>query len=247
MKKAPFIAVLLCLPLGILVIALFRRAEADRKMSAVSWFDQLPLPQPSANADTLKKMGKTAMPVLQRELKSQDARNRIKAAWALGQLGSIASNAVPDLVEALNDDSAMVRTYAIQSLAAIDVLDEDLVPKIMAKLGDSALPVNDSALNLLDKIENEEKARGVQLPVDEYEYAMAYVNGASQRGKLLGMQKLKGLPQDDERVVAAVNSLLNETNDWIRQQAFLILKGQLPPPESNVAPASVTNAVTTPP
>lgn len=73
----------------------------------------------SPGLDALRKIGKNAVPLLEEELKDARPNNRYKAAWALGQMGDVASIATSSLIRAMQDDNNSVRYYAIQSLMSI--------------------------------------------------------------------------------------------------------------------------------
>jgi HEAT repeat protein len=215
----------LCMPVGILVLAIMHRPPMFEGKEVVIWFNGVEASQSSPGLAAFKRMGRVAVPVLQQELKSEDVSSRVKAAWLLGQLGPVASNAIPDLVQSLDDPVNNLPIFALQSLATIaPVQMEEDVPKLLAKLNDSNEGVINCAADLLAKIEQARKAQNLPTHADEYEYDMTFLRSSAQRVRLIGLQRLMQLSPKDERVVSAFKALLNDSNVMVRGQAEFYLK-----------------------
>jgi HEAT repeat protein len=84
--------------------------DTDLERAAVEAIDQILLSPPLGPGD---------VPALMRDLRDRDASVRVRAAKALGTLGSSGKPAVPLLVEALKDSDADVRTLALKALRQI--------------------------------------------------------------------------------------------------------------------------------
>lgn len=82
----------------------------------------------------LIELGETAVPALERELKSQDARRREIAASGLAMLGPASATAVPALKEALQDESIYVRANAATALCAIPEQEPIVIPALVKLL-----------------------------------------------------------------------------------------------------------------
>ncbi len=224
MKKIIFYTVVfLCVPAGILVTAIIKREPTFEGKTAYIWLEIMPMGEPSSSLEALKKMGKTAVPALQAELKSQEIGYRCKAAWVLGQLGPVARDVVPDLIPLLEDDDMVVRANAIEALSKIDVLREDLIPRLIVRLSDDDLKVNCSAADLLNKIELERKAKNLPWVTNEFDYSMIFLRSPSLRVRLSGVDRLMKLPPEDERVAAVLKSLLDDKDPAMRQQSAVLL------------------------
>jgi HEAT repeat protein len=113
--------------------------------------------------DALKQMGKSAVPTLQLELKSERTGHRFKAAWVLSQLGPVARDAVPELIKATDDKDIVVRVYAIRAIAAIGGPTNDLIPILKSKLADSQGAVRNSAAESLRTVEVESAANNISI------------------------------------------------------------------------------------
>jgi HEAT repeat protein len=249
MKKIIFnILIFLLMPVAIVVMAIIHRPPTFEGKLIADWFDEMKIEQPSSASTAFQKigsaatsssaspenlgltafqrMGSAAVPVLQTELKSDDVSHRLKAAWALGRLGPVASNAIPDLILCLDDSVNNLPIFAIQALETIAPAQVNAIPKLLSKLSDPNLGVSNCAADLLNKIELARKANNISMPVSEYEYANAFLRASSQRVRIMGLQKLMQISPQDERVVATFKTLLNDMNDLIRQQAAMFLKNQ---------------------
>lgn len=148
----------------------------------------------------------------------------MKAAWALGELGPIASNAIPSLIDAMDDPASNVEILAIQSLEKIAPEQVDAIPKLLSRLGDSNPGVSNSAADLLNKIEKARKARNLATYSNEYEFDMAFLHSTSQRARLFGLLRLMHFSVPDERVDSTLKALLTDTNSMIREQTAIFLK-----------------------
>lgn len=73
----------------------------------------------TATADAVVSAGSAAVPGLITALSSDETRVRAWAAYALGRIGSDASDAVEELQDALDDPDETVRDYAREALGAI--------------------------------------------------------------------------------------------------------------------------------
>lgn len=224
-KKLLFYSIIfLCVPLGIFITVIVRWEPNYGGKNALGWFKNMKIESQSQNLEALKKMGKPAVPMLEMELKSQEIGYRIKAAWALGKLGPVAFGAVPDLIKSLDDQDMIVRFEAINALSELNASGKDLTQKLIARLGDDNVAVNNSAAALLNKMEEQHKSIDVSFTTNEYEYTVAFLNSPSLRVKLIGVNRIMKLPQDDENVRATIKMLLKDTNPAIREQALVLLK-----------------------
>jgi HEAT repeat protein len=224
------------LPAAIVVVAIIRGNSLHQRIQAERWFRELRIvrtKEPSPPLEALRKMGPAALPTLQEALKASLPSTRLRAAWALGKLGPMASNAVPDLVQGLDDDKVDVRLGSMEALTWIGTARSDLVPKMLAKLDKWTECYH--AADLLDEIEQQRKA--MNLPPaysDAYEYAMAFANGATPAVQLRAVPKL---PLNDERSLAVFKAFLNHTNGWVRQQTAIFLN------DHNIVLTNATGAV----
>ena len=224
-------ALFLSLPVLLLIMVVIKRGATYQGNSASVWFDQIQtLGETNVNGPqiiALRSMGISAVPVVQNALKSSKRYERAKAAWVLGQLGSVASNAVPDLILALDDADPSTQNYAIAALAAISTTSEAAVPKLVAKLSSPNPAISYFAADLLDKIENERHAKSLP-PVsgDEYERAMSFVRATLPTIRVKGVNRLAKLASKDERAAATLKSLANDTNGSVRQAAAALLAKQ---------------------
>jgi HEAT repeat protein len=230
MKKqlfSAFTVLLACVPVAILVLVAVRREPMYRGRPATAWLNAVKIQQQSSGLEALKAMGQRGVPSLRRALKSPEIPQRLKAAWTLGQLGPAAQEAVPDLMAALDDEAAAVRVFSVQSLTTIGGSGDDLVSKLVAKLSDPNLGVSNGAADLLNKIEQERKAKHAPVWTNELGYAMAFLNASSERARLMGVGKLANCSREDGRVVQALKSLSNDTNEWVRQRAAYYLENNV--------------------
>lgn len=225
-KKVVIAVIFFCLPVGMFITVFMNSRSTYQGKSALVWFEGVKMAEPSSSLDALKRMGKAAVPTLQLELKSESIGYRYRAAWVLGEMGPVARDAVPDLIQAMNDSDLVVRFQAIKALNALDVTQEDLVPKLTAltdrndwgvvKSPGLGAVVNESAADLLIKIEQSEKANHLLSSTNEYEYGMVFLRSPDLRVRVLGVNELAKLTHDDPRVVATMESLLKDTNALIR-------------------------------
>jgi HEAT repeat protein len=224
MKRNWLIIILFfALPAAIVVVAIIRGNSLHQRVQAEKWFRELRIvrtKEPSPPLEALRKMGPAALPTLREALKASLPSTRLRAAWALGELGPMASNAVPDLVQGLDDDDDMIRSFSMEALTGIGTARSDLVPKLLAEL--KRWTVCHQAADLLDKIEQQRKAMNLPRAYsDEYEYAMAFARGATPAVQLMAVPKL---PPKDERSLPVFKAFLNHTNLWVRQQTAIFLK-----------------------
>jgi len=232
MKNKILLGVLfLSLPVLLLLLVVSKRAATYQGASALIWFEGIKgLGETNANSPeiiALRSMGTSALPVVQNALKSSKRYERAKAAWVMGQLGSVASNAVPDLILAIDDADPSTQNYAIAALAAISTTSEEAVPKLVAKISSPNPAISYFAADLLDKIENERQAKNLP-PVsgDEYERAMSFVRAALPTVRVKGVNRLAKLAPKDQRAAATLKSLANDPNGSVRQAAAALLAKQ---------------------
>lgn len=225
------LALFLSLPLALAVLVVIRRASGYQGKPAIVWFEEMAMPREPegpgpepAGLEALRKIGKRALPTLERALETGPRWERTKAAWTLGRLGPVATNAIPSLVQAVDDTDPIVRYYAIRSLTRLDAAGDDLIPKLVARLGDPERVVCPAAAELLSNIEQQREARHLP-PVwaNEFDHAMAFVRSPHVRLRLMGIDRLVSLPQRDERVVAALQSLLTDELEVVRRRAAMAL------------------------
>jgi HEAT repeat protein len=225
MKKNIFHAILFfAMPVGLLITAAIRMGPMYKGRSACVWLEQMQMVEQSPGMEAMRALGKDAVPVLQKALHSQQAAERVKAAWALGHLGPVARSAVPDLIQALDDKFPNAQIVALQSIEAIDVYGDDLIPKVIEKLGHPHPGVCNSAANLLTRIEQKRKAESLPMVNDEFDYDMAFLHSPASRVRLMGMRKLAKFSKEDKRVAKALTPLLNDSNMVIREEAAMRLR-----------------------
>ena len=85
-------------------------------------------------ADTLGRIGATAIPYLQQSLRNNDPTIRKQAAEVLGRMGPDAAPAVNDLVVLLDDPDLEVRKVAARTLGRIGPEAAAAVPALMQTL-----------------------------------------------------------------------------------------------------------------
>jgi HEAT repeat protein len=223
-------ASLLVLPLALLVFFMFMREPTYHSKPASYWFTRELKPlEASAGMDALQALGKKAVPTLEGALKSKTPNDRYKAVWALGQLGSTASDSIPAIIGVLNDGNNSVRYYAIDSLSRIDPSREEIIPPLIERLADSNNSVCASAAELLERIEEERKANNLQpFYRDEFQYAMAYIRAVSPNVQLRGVHRLGAIQERDAEVLPVLNGLLENSNQSVRVYAELYLKQHTP-------------------
>lgn len=223
--------------MGVLISAVMMKLPAYQNRTVLVWFGRAKVGQPSADVDALRKMGKRAIPELTKELHSDLAGQRLKAAWILGQMGPDVAEASPALVQTMDDRDQMVRANAIRALSTLGIFQKSLVPKLTAALGDSHPSVTDSAMELLLKIEEHNQ---VPIWTNEYDYVMAFVQSPSRRVQLEGLSKLARL--SDAQITSAEESIMAGNDKWLQEQARVRLSqgAQRKVQNSNLAPT--TNA-----
>jgi HEAT repeat protein len=237
MKRKVIIAIMfLSLPVAVITVAVIRGNAPYETARAGELFSEMTTEEPSSGLEALRKMGPAALPTLEEALKSPLSPTRVRATWALGRLGPVATNAIADIIRGLDDDDLGVRVFSMESLNLIGTTRLDLVPQLLARF-DKLIECNYAA-ELVDKIEQERKALNLS-PVysDQYEYAMAFARAASP---VIRARALSKLPQGDERSIAAFRLLLNDADAATRQQTAIFLKSQniVLPDETNVMEVS---------
>jgi len=228
-NKILFGVLFLSLPVLLLIIS--KRGATYKGMSASVWFDQVKtLGETNANSPeiiALRSMGISVLPVVQNALKSTSRYDRAKAAWVIGQLGPVASNAVPDIIMAIDDADPSTQNYAIAALGAIGTTSEEAVPKLVAKLSNPNPAISYFAADLLDKIEQERRMKGLPPAAgDEYERAMSFVRAALPAIRVKGVNRLANLAPKDERASSALELLSKDANGSVRQTAAALLARQ---------------------
>ncbi len=146
------------MPLAIVVWVLLHRAPAFEGKEVREWFREMQTGQASPALTAFQKMGSAAVPPLQQALRTGVYSEQVKAAWALGQLGPVASNAIPELLHCLDGDLPSIKVFAIQSLETIAPAQVDAVQKLVTMLADTNPGVSNCAADLLNKVERERKA-----------------------------------------------------------------------------------------
>jgi hypothetical protein len=226
MKNAVFKAfIFLCFPAVILICAIAHHEPAFEGKEIPVWFSEIKVGHPSPALAAFQKMGSAAVPVLQTELKSQDAGSRIKAAWVLGQLGPVASNAIPDLLQSLDNPVNNLPIFALQSLETIAPAQVDDVSKLLSELCSTNIGVCNCAADLLDKIEQARKAANLPQYGDAYENAMVFLRSPAGRVRSMGVGRLIRLSPDDKRALTTLKSLLNDPDTVVRQQSVAFFNG----------------------
>ncbi len=224
-------ALFFALPILFLIVILSKRETRYQGKSASVWLEQIQtLGETNVNGpqiNALRSMGISSVTVVQNALKSPERYQRAKAAWVLGQLGSVASNAVPDLIVAVDDADLSTQNYAIAALAAIGTTSEDAATKLVAKLSSPNPAISFFAADLLEKIEYERQAKNLPpLSGDEYERAMSFVRAVLPPVRVKGVNRLTKLATKDERAAATLKSLANDANGSVRQAAMAFLTKQ---------------------
>jgi HEAT repeat protein len=214
-----------CVPAAMLITAGIRREPTYQGKSTTIWVEEMRTNQDSA-LNALQHMGTGVLPAFKDKLKSSEPTERCRAAFALGKLGSAAKDAVPDLIQTSDDDSPNVQCEAMIALARIGVTDEELVPKLMAKLTNK--DTGAFAATLLNSMERKRKADNLP-PLSEagYEYGMACLNSQTPSIRLNGAIQLASVAQKDQRAKAALQSLLNDNNGWVREEASTLITNSL--------------------
>jgi len=222
MKKKILNAIIFCcVPLAILITAVIRREPTYHGKSTTVWVEELRTNQDVA-LNALQHLGTGALPPLEDGLKSSAVTERCRAALALGKLGATANDAVPNLIQALDDDSPSVQCEAMMALTRIGVTNEDLAPKLMTKLTNK--DTGAYAATLLNSIERERATENLPpLPEAGYDYGMACLNSPTPAMRLNGAIQLASIAQKDERAKNALQSLSNDKNGWVRQEAAQLM------------------------
>ncbi|HEX8202979.1 MAG TPA: HEAT repeat domain-containing protein [Isosphaeraceae bacterium] len=91
-----------------------------------------------------------ALPALLVASKDKDLQVRMKAVWAMGQIGP---TAVPALIEALKDDFWIVRNDAARTLGEMGPAAKDAIPALLEALNDPDYSVRESSASALDRID----------------------------------------------------------------------------------------------
>jgi len=221
LKKAIYCSILwLLAPIGILTTAIIRHQPTYQSRTILEWFDGMQMDPKSPNLMALREIGKPAVLLLREDLTSGHIDYRIKAAWALGQLGPPALEAAPSLIQALNDDSPIVKYYAVLSLAALHISTDVLISGLMSKLDENTLGVANSAANLLNQIERERNRDNIPFVADEFEYDMVFLRSSVYYVRVMGLERLIKIKHKDERVMAEFYSLTNDANLSVREMAL---------------------------
>lgn len=98
----------------------------------------------------VERADKEAQKLEKQLLKDKDVEVRARAAWDLGQMGSVES--VPALTQALNDSSAAVRANAAASLWKLGNPSKPAIPALKKALDDSSAAVVGNAGGALSKL-----------------------------------------------------------------------------------------------
>jgi HEAT repeat protein len=97
----------------------------------------------------LKKLGSPAVDALILELKRQDSHFRVDAAYALGEMGTLARPAIPALIDMLEDRDGLVRYSVVYALKGIG---RHAVPDLSASLADSRPMVRNGSATALGEL-----------------------------------------------------------------------------------------------
>ena len=89
-------------------------------------------------ADSLGRIGATAVPRLLESLRSPNPQLRWQATRVLGRIGPDAATAVPELVRLLSDEDPRVRLAAARALGQIGPNAASSVPALIRMLEESA-------------------------------------------------------------------------------------------------------------
>ena len=212
--KIFILAVLLCVPAGILIISFAKQEPKYQGKTAAVWLGNLKPLKKTPELDALENMGQKAVPTLEAALHSPRPNDRFKATWVAGQLGPNAKEMVPALIDAMGDDNRSVRYYAINSVESIDPFRADLIPVLVKSLGDTNRSVSAAAAKLLNKIEMERKEKQMDPPfTNEFDYDMAFLRSRASNVQLMGIDRLYMLPDPSKKdaIIAVLKSF--GTND----------------------------------
>jgi hypothetical protein len=220
------VTVAVCLSVATVVcLAALRAARAEHRAAVVAWQKMNYMQDASPGLLLFQNMGTFAVPPLLMALRSQEWYARRKAAWALGQLGPLATNAVPDLIRALDDKDPALQMHAMNSLADIGIWRGDIVPALLDKLDDAEPGLWGCAARLLGVIERERVARELP-PVSggELAYALVFTRSHVPSIRVIGAHKLAQMPRD-EQARRALNSLVNDSCAWVSQETRKLIGG----------------------
>jgi HEAT repeat protein len=218
-NKIVVVLLFLALPVGILVRVALRRESGRRDSPVAHALEGMKMTLPSPGLETLRGMGTSAVPVLQRSLSSAEAGTRLKASWALWQLGPVGRDAVPELVRCLDDTSPSVQSFSIRALGSIGVFNELVASRLMAKLSSSNAAVSCPAAEVLMGMYSEQKSRGRSSPYGEpLDFAMAFVRSPEPYVRSRAVELLGSLPRD-QSTEAALRALASDTNELVGAKA----------------------------
>jgi HEAT repeat protein len=108
------------------------RANADEPAVTVKPFAEWT--EQEVAADTLARIGPSAVPTLLETLRQQDPAMRLRAVEVLGRMGADAKAAVPALIPLLDDPDPRVRKATARTLGRIGPEAADAIPALMRSL-----------------------------------------------------------------------------------------------------------------
>jgi HEAT repeat protein len=103
-------------------------------------------------AQTLSKIGESAVPRLLPLLKDDDRLLRLSAAVALRGMGELAKSAIPDLIPLLKDQDGNVRAIATLTLGQMGTLAKPAIPDLILLLKDKEGRVRSIAIDALGQV-----------------------------------------------------------------------------------------------
>lgn len=106
-------------PVLLVTLCIVRKTPTFEGKDIEAWMREIKIGEPSPALGVFQRMGDVGVERLQQVLNSDASNDKVKAAWALGQLGSVASNAIPDLVRSLDDPKSVVAIFSMQALEHI--------------------------------------------------------------------------------------------------------------------------------
>jgi HEAT repeat protein len=245
-KNSSFFVVLhvLSVPALMIIFFLWSRGPTHEGRTAAQWFQLMQMSAEHADKDpgllALKHLGKPAVRVLRRSLKSPGEVDRLKAAWALGRLGACASNAIPDLSVAANDRNLAVQVGAIQALAAIGTAREDLIPRFLIKLTNSNWHISAASADLINRIEKEMEVQGTLDYGRYFEHSKVFLKASAPHARVVSLPRFTKCSERGEQVAAEFEHLLNDPNGWVREETAKALR-QHKLPEERLIPSTGTS------
>jgi HEAT repeat protein len=177
------------------------------------------------------------------QLKSPDAKVRVDAASALGEIGAEAKEAAPVLIAALNDNNSSVRSNAATALGQMGAAAKEAMPALIAALQDKDFYVRGNAATALGQLGAEAKGAMPAL-IAALQDKDFYVcgNAATALGKM-GAEAKDVVPVLIKDVVAALIAALKDehpkdVDHYIRLSAASAL-GQLGAEAKGAMPALI--------